>query len=597
MKYDCRIDGDALICTLTPDRTLHGAVFCCSGMAPLDVISGGTRRGDLGSYLEVNLPDLAEGETHTFALRYCGGFTPANRAWMPLGPAIRIDDDLTPLPATAAGRIVPDQTKVVDFVGLPIVPQPTAWHPTGDHTNVDGFAGAHPAMEAASALAQRSGLKFEGNHPVVFTTNEMPQDAYRLEISPEQVTISAASYGGTFYACITLMTLLRHGSLPCGTIEDTPRFGWRGQHLDTARHFYEPETILALLDLMAHLKLNRFHWHFADDEAFRIPIDTLPELATHLTCRGEGQYLQGLFTAAPKQGGLYNHDTVKSIIDHAAALNIEILPEIEAPAHAFGLASIYPETRDPDDKGEETSVQGYQGNVLNPAMPKTWDVLEKLVDEVGALFPFGHLHLGCDELPENTWMGSPKARALMAEHGLETTQDLQGWTIEKLASYAVDQGLRPAAWEEAAQGKNGGIGNNAILFSWTGQGPGLDAARAGYDVVMTPAQHLYFDMAHTSDPDDWGASWAAFVDLPDTVNWDPVPDPDLSERIIGVQGAFWSEFTTEDSQMWPMLMPRMLGLAMMAWQVKAPSQSDLTALASRYGCERYLNRGSSRFRG
>ena len=179
-------------------------------------------------------------------------------------------------------------------------------------------------------------------------------------------------------------------------------------------------------------------------------------------------------------------------------------------------------------------------------------------------------------------MGSPKARALMAEQGLETTQDLQGWTIAKLASYAARKGLRLAAWEEAAQGSNGGIGNNAILFSWTGQGPGLDAARAGYDVVMTPAQHLYFDMAHTSDPDDWGASWAAFVDLPDTVNWDPVPDPDLSERIIGVQGAFWSEFTTEDSQMWPMLMPRMLGLAMMAWQKDRPDKSDLFELAARF---------------
>lgn len=205
-----------------------------------------------------------------------------------------------------------------------------------------------------------------------------------------------------------------------------------------------------------------------------------------------------------------------------------------------------------------------------------------MIDEISALFPFNHLHLGCDELPPDTWMSSPRARALMAEHGLKTTQDLQGWTIAKLAAYAASKGQRPAAWEEAAQGANGGIGNNAILFSWTGQGAGIDAARAGYDVVMTPAQHVYLDMAHTDDPDDWGASWAAFVDLPDTITWDPVPDPEITERIIGVQGAFWSEFTTEDSQMWPMLMPRMLGVSMMAWQTTQPEVQALQALSNHY---------------
>ncbi len=179
-------------------------------------------------------------------------------------------------------------------------------------------------------------------------------------------------------------------------------------------------------------------------------------------------------------------------------------------------------------------------------------------------------------------MGSPRAKALMAEHGLQTTQDLQGWTIAKLAAYTAAKGVRPAAWEEAAQGSNGGIGHDAILFSWTGQGPGLEAARAGYDVVMTPAQHVYLDMAHTDDTDDWGASWAAFVDLPDTIAWDPVPDPALADRIIGVQGGFWSEFTTRDEQLWPMLMPRMLGVAMMAWQTERPEFAKLQALSHAY---------------
>jgi hexosaminidase len=585
MQYDCRIEGKKLVCTLAPDRALRGAVFCCAGMAPLAVTSGGTQAKALGSYLEVALPDLKAGELHQFEIIYAGGYQPANRAWMPLGPMLRLGSEMIVLTPTRAGRDARTFGTLTGFHGLPLVPQPTGWEPTGDQVAVDGFAGEGDAFHAVAALAERQGMAFTGSHPVRLKTEELPEDAYRLVIAPDGVTVFSGSYGGEFYALITLLTLLRHGPLPCGEIVDTPRFGWRGQHLDTARHFYEPPTILALLDLMALLKLNRFHWHFADDEAFRIPVDTLPEIQEKLTFRGQGQFLPGLFAAAPMQGGLYAHDTVRAIVAHAAALNIEILPEIEAPAHALGLAAVYPETLDPDDQGEETSVQGYRANVLNPAMPATWEVLQKIVDGIGALFPFCHIHLGCDELPEDTWMGSPRAKALMEAHGLKTTKDLQGWTIAKLAAYASSKGLRPAAWEEAAQGSNGGIGNNAILFSWTGQGPGLAAARAGYDVVMIPAQHLYFDMAHTDQQDDWGASWAAFVDLPDTIAWDPVPEPELAERIIGVQGAFWSEFTTKDDQIWPMVMPRMLGLAMMAWQRERPEVEALKSLSAGYAVD------------
>ncbi|MEY1554441.1 beta-N-acetylhexosaminidase [Yoonia sp. R2331] len=567
---------------MTSDRALSGAIFCCSGMAPMAPVAGGELEYTLGSYTEIALPDLAIAVPHVVTLRYTGGYTPANRAWMPLGPYLRHHGEVIPLPPTPAGRHTPKLVDTPAFEGLPMLPQPSEWSPTGDRVPVDGFEVAGDALTAVADLAQRHNMRFTGTFPLQLRHEELAADAYRLTMTPDGVTIAAGSYGGQFYAGITLLTLLQHGALPCGVMYDQPRFGWRGQHLDTARHFYQPASITALLDLMALLKLNRFHWHFADDEAFRIELDALPELAQQTARRGEGQVLPALFTGSPCEGGTYSKQTVHQIIDHAAAMNIDVMPEIEAPAHALALTTLYPETRDPGDNGSEASVQGYQRNALNPAMPKTWEVLEAIVAEISALFPFDHLHLGCDELPKDTWMSSPRARALMAENSLKTTQDLQGWTMAKLAAFTQAHGKRPAAWEEAAEGSNGGIGHNAVLFSWTGQGPGLDAARAGYDVVMTPAQHVYLDMAHTSDPDDWGASWAAFVDLADTIAWDPVPDQALTDRIIGVQGAFWSEFTTIDGQMWPMLMPRMLGVAMMAWQTDRPDMAALESLSLYY---------------
>ena len=116
------------------------------------------------------------------------------------------------------------------------------------------------------------------------------------------------------------------------------------------------------------------------------------------------------------------------------------------------------------------------------------------------------LHVGCDELPDHTWEGSPAIDALKAVKGLKTRDDVQEYCMDKLAAHLAAKGIRPAAWEEAARGQNGGIGHGTVLFSWTGQGPGVETAKRGYDVVMCPAQNVYLDMAHTNDPDDWGAA-------------------------------------------------------------------------------------------
>lgn len=579
MQYDCRLDGTEIRVTITAETDIPAPVLCFSGMAPMTATAGGTRIGGMGSFTEVALPDLRAGVPHHVTISYTNGYRPANRAWLPMGPYLRTADGAVPLPFVPQGCNPPEIPDLGTFDGLPLVPQPTTWLPAGGVSSCTGFTGTDPAVGATAALAARRGLSFSGDTHIRFETGDLPADAYVLTIAPDSVTIRAGDPGGRLYGCITLLTLLQHGPLPCGEIHDQPRFAWRGQHLDTARHYYRPDTILDLLDVMALLKLNRFHWHFSDDESFRLEIDSLPDLWQRTAMCGEGELLPALFAGAIRAGGSYSPDTARRIIDHASALNIEILPEIEAPAHAIAMTHVFPDTRDPDDTGTETSVQGYAGNVLNPAMPATWDVLEKVVADVAALFPFKHLHLGCDELPKGAWQGSPRARALMADHGLETTDDLQGWMMYRLAGITAALGARPAAWEEAARGTNGGLGHDAILFSWTGQGPGIAAARAGYDVVMTPAQHVYLDMAHTGDPDDWGASWAAFVSLRDTVDWNPVPEPDIADRIIGVQATFWSEFTTQDAQIWPMILPRLLGVAAMAWQATPPTPDDICRLA------------------
>ena len=593
LTFDAEIADRQIHCIIGSDTAISTPIFCFSLMAPAKVVSGGTVVRSVAGYTEVQLPDIRPGQIVSLTLEHAiPDFAPINRAWLPLGPYLRHAGGAVALPALPAGVRQSDEKQVPAFDGLRLIPQPTLWQPDGKTMRCqNGFSAISEPLFAVADLAQRNFLApflAPGGIPIsIMLSPNLPIDGYTLRLAPDAVTLHAADRAGIFNAGISLLSLMTtyQGQIPCGILTDAPRFAWRGQHLDCARHFYGTATILRLLDLMALLKLNRFHWHFADDESFRLQVDCAPDLWQKTAFRGEGEAVPGVFGGGIRAGGSYSKADVVALIAHAKTLNIEILPEIEVPAHAFAMNQVILGLRDPGHNGVETSIQGYTENAVNPAMDATWALLEPLSLEVASLFPINILHLGCDELAPDTWDGSPAVTALKARQGLTTRDDVQGWAMHRLAGHLAKNGIKSAAWEEAARGNNGGIGHNAILFSWTGQGPGIDAARAGYDVVMTPAQNVYLDMAHSSDRDDWGAAWAAFISLEDTINWKPIPDgaSDIAHRIIGVEGCFWSEFTTSDTEMMPMLAPRILGVASKAWDINdILTGPGLRALAGHY---------------
>jgi len=576
--------------TLSDNRILHGSltdtpddsVLCFSMMAPVKAISGCKVLHAVAGYTELSFNN---GTVEDFQFAFdCDDFQVFNAGWLPAKPYLRLPDgtchdlEISFTPQNTSTRTQsptkPDNT-------LRLVPQPTEWRASQGYLNTtNGFSlndtSYKDALLATDALAQRNGLgQFLGTGTPITIRSDFdgPKDGYTLTIADSVIEICAKSRTGVFYGAISLLNLKTTyaDNIPCGKITDAPRFAWRGQQLDCARHFFQPNTILRLIDLMAMLKLNRFHWHFNDDEAFRLEVECYPEIWQKTRFRGEGEIVPGVFGGGQgPTGGSYSLAFARELIAHAADLEIEVLPEIEIPAHAYAITRIFPKLRDPEDKSAEVSVQGYRGNSMNPAMPFTKVFTETLLTEIASIFPFNHIHVGCDERPPLAWDKSPVARGFMAKsnQNLETLDDLQGWMIEQTAQHVATLNAQPCAWEEAVKGNNGGLGNGAILFSWTGQGPGLEAARQGYQVVMSPAQHLYFDHAYTTDFNDIGARWAGVLPLEETVNWLPIPadEPDLKANIIGVEGAFWSEFTTDDTYMETMLAPRILGLAEMAWR-------------------------------
>ena len=595
LTFSARIDGTEIHCDIGSDTALSAPIFCFSLMAAPRVISGGTLVHRLAGFAEVLLPDIAAGFNHRVVLAYDSpGFQPRNRAWLPLGAYLRVGKTCLPLPPGTPLGVLPGPEPLAPPLPadtLPLIPAPQSWVPSGGMVNVTGFACTDAGLDGVAALAAR--LNFapftdpNGLAVTILTDATLPDEGYRLTLAATGATLTAATATGLHNAAITLLSLRQTtgGQIPCGVIIDAPRFGYRGQHLDCVRHFFGVDSILRLLDLMALLKMNRFHWHLADDEAFRLQVTTAPALWQRTAFRGEGCLLPGVFGGGIRAGGSYAPADVARILARAGDLQIQVLPEIEVPAHSHAMIKALPGLRDPGDNGEETSVQGYLDNIVNPALPATWALLEPLVLEVAAMFPMGMLHLGCDEAPHGAWAGSPAVKALMAAEGLHSSDDVQGWMMARLAAMLVAKGIRPAAWEEAAKGANGGVGNGALLFSWTGQGPGVEAARRGHDVVMCPAQNAYFDLAHTPDPGDWGATWAGILPLEKTVDWDPVPNgaEDIAPRIAGVQGCFWGEVATDDRQMEPLIAPRILGIATKAWERQGTTSGPaLRALAALY---------------
>ena len=233
----------------------------------------------------------------------------------------------------------------------------------------------------------------------------------------------------------------------------------------------------------------------------------------------------------------------------------------------MALINLYPEMRDPEDKSNEVSVQGYRENTLNPAMPQTNRVVESLIDDMCNLFPGEYIHLGGDEIAPGAWEQSPKVQALMNEHDLKNTKDVASWFINKLSKRVELNNKKTASWQEAEDGNHHDDKSEKLLFSWQNLESGFDLARQGYKVVLCPAENIYFDMAQSRNYADRGANWAAVIPFESSVDWQIIPEdePELESNIMGIQGHLWCETILKDSEMESMLCPRVIGLSESAW--------------------------------
>jgi len=402
---------------------------------------------------------------------------------------------------------------------------------------------------------------------------DLGDEGYHLLITKKHIIIESEAPNGVFYGIQTFRQLLpveksQSNVLISGVeIYDYPRFVWRGLHLDVSRHFMPPEFIKKYLDYMAMHKLNTFHWHLTDDQGWRIEIKKYPKLTEVGAWRDKT--LVGHYRDQPHQfdgtrhGGFYSHEEIRKIVDYAGERFITIVPEIELPGHAQAAIAAFPElgvTGGPINVRRIWGISPYIFNVEET----TFDFLKNVFQEVISLFPGDFIHIGGDEAIKEQWETSDKIQKKIEKLGLNDEHELQSWFIQRIDSFLTSHNKRLIGWDEILEG---GLAPNATVMSWRGEKGGIEAAKSGHDVVMTPTEYCYFDY-YQANPADEPLAIGGFLPLKKVYEYDPIPkilSESEAEHILGVQANVWTEYLNSPKKVEYMVFPRIAAIAEVAW--------------------------------
>jgi hexosaminidase len=413
-------------------------------------------------------------------------------------------------------------------------------------------------------------------------------EGYELAVTPRRVSIRARERAGVFYGLQTVRQLLPPEvfraakvdsvawTIPAVRIVDRPRFAWRGAHLDVGRHFMPKEFVKKYIDLLALQKMNTFHWHLTEDQGWRIEIKKYPRLTEVGAWRT--QTVVGHQQSGPdsvnwkydgqRHGGFYTQDDVREIVAFARDRFVNVVPEIEMPGHALAAIAAYPQlgvTGQPADVGTRWGVYA---NILN-ADPSTVDFMEDVLTEVMALFPSRFIHVGGDEADKALWKTSDRIQARIRELGLKDEHELQSWFIRQIDAFLTKHNRRLVGWDEILEG---GLAPGATVMSWRGTKGGIDAARAGHDVIMAPTSHTYLDYYQSQNTTGEPLAIGGFLPIEMVYAFEPVPaelEEQYRSHILGGQGQVWTEYLPGPKQVEYMAYPRLTALAEVLWSQPA----------------------------
>lgn len=414
------------------------------------------------------------------------------------------------------------------------------------------------------------------------------REAYQLVSGKDGTVLTGRTVAGLLNASQTVRQLLDpaiYGAdkaenpweIPAVTITDAPSYVWRGMMLDVSRYFYTKEYVLRYLDMMAMHKMNVLHWHLVDDSGWRIEIKKYPKLTEIGAWRGEGEQ---------KVGGFYTQDDVREVVAYARARNIEVVPEIEMPAHTLAALVAYPWLGCTREQFKMPTSHSISPEIYCVGKETTWEFLENVMNEITELFPAKFVHIGGDEARYDRWNACPDCQARIKKEGLKSSHELQGWATTRLEKILKKHNRKIIGWDEIL---GSGASREAGIMTWANPSTAAEGARRGNPVVMALIGHAYFDTAESKLPGEPPtATWLPHIPLEKAYSWEPRPDgldEESAQNILGANGAMWTDqflhrpeiladkpgegTTASEAYMDYLSLPRMAALAEVTWTPQA----------------------------
>ena len=424
-------------------------------------------------------------------------------------------------------------------------------------------------------------------------------EGYILSVKPGKILVKARTAAGLFYAVETIRQLLPPEvekdslvkdiklTVPSCEISDEPRFSYRGMHLDAGRHMFPVEFIKRYIDMIALHKMNTFHWHLTEDQGWRIEIKKYPRLTgigafrkeTIVGHAGKKPYVYD----SKSYGGFYTQPEIREIVRYAQSKFITVIPEIEMPGHSLAALAAYPElscTGGPFEVGKEWGVFE---DVYCAGKEETFRFLEDVLSEVSDLFPGKYIHIGGDECPKTRWKNCPLCQKRIKDEGLKDEKDLQSYFIRRIEKFLISKGKRLIGWDEILEG---GLAPEATVMSWRGVSGGIEAAKQGHDVIMSPNKYVYLDY-YQCEPEGQPLAIGGYLPLELVYSFDP-RFPELNEdeqkHILGLQGNVWTEYISTPRYLEYMACPRMFAISEIGWT--QASKKDFEDFLARFEMQR-----------
>lgn len=453
-----------------------------------------------------------------------------------------------------------------------------------DEASFDAILRFVDALETASGAQCKyaeGGFLFQVNP-------NLGAEEYAINIGKDGAVVEASALNGFVYACETLKQMLPaaiYGGkkakadwvLPFVSIFDSPRFEYRGMHLDPCRHFWSVEETKRYLDVMTAYKLNRFHWHLTEDQGWRAEIKAYPKL-TEIGAWRSGTMIKKEWGSSDgvRYGGFYTQEDMKEIVAYAAARGITVIPEVDLPGHMLAALAAYPELGCTGGPYEVWTRWGVAKDILCAGNEEIFTFLENVFKELVEIFPSEYIHIGGDECfggdaePDrpDPWDVCPKCAARMRQLGIkkgpEAKHYLQNYVTARVQGILAGMGRKVIGWDEILQGS---LAPGATVMSWRGVAGGIEAAAKGFDAIMTPNSHLYFDYYQSKDTENEPFGIGGYLPLERVYSYEPLEGitPGAESHIKGVQANLWTEYIATEEHLEYMLLPRLCALSEVQW--------------------------------